>query len=143
MKKHIVFAALILLLPLVSGCFEANEDNANIDASAPVCQSASDFVSTTRTELIDKVKLFSPTRDLNESQEKYKELIAIFEEASKNVVDCQVRHAKSGKDLDCDDCLVSFYMKLQGIYVYLKSNLVGKSPLLIQDLELIQLQIQE
>ena len=128
MKKHIVLVALIFLLPLVSGCFEANEDTTAIDASTTVCQSAADLVSTTRTELIDKVKLFSPTRDLDESQEKYKELIAIFEEASKNVVDCQVKHAKSGKDLDCDDCLVSFYMNLQGIYVYLKSNLVGKSP---------------
>ena len=143
MKKHIVFAALILLLPLVSSCFEANEDNANIDASASVCQSASDFVSTTRTELIDKVKLFSPTRDLNESQEKYKELIAIFEEASKNVVECQLSQSKSGEQMDCDDCLVSLYMDFQGISFHLSSNLIGKRPLLIQDLELIQLQIQE
>ena len=143
MKKHIVFVALILLLPLVSGCFEANEDNATIDASTPVCQSASDLVSTTRTELIDKVKLFSPTRDLDESQTKYKELISIFEEASKNIVDCQVRHSKSGKELDCDDCLVSLYMNFQAIDTYLSSNLIGKRPLLIQDLELIQLQIQE
>jgi hypothetical protein len=143
MKKHIVFVALILLLPLVSGCFEANEDNATIDASTPVCQSASDLVSTTRTELIDKVKLFSPTRDLDESQTKYKELISIFEVASKNVIECQLSQSKSGKQIDCDDCLVDLFMNLQGIDMYLSSNLIGKRPLLILDLELIQLQIQE
>lgn len=130
-------------LLLLFGCNEANEET-GISSSVPsVCQSPSKFSSITRTELIEKVKMFNATDDSDESQQKYRELISIFDEASKSVVECQVIQSKKKTKMDCNDCLVNLYMDIQGIHVYLSSNLIGERSLLIQDIELIQRQIQE
>ena len=87
--------------------------------------------------------MFDATVDSSESQQKYGELITIFDKASKSVVECQVFQSKNRTVMDCNDCLVSLYMDIQGIHTYLSSNLLGERPLLVQDLELIQRQIQE
>lgn len=87
--------------------------------------------------------MFNATDDSGESQQKYRELISIFDEASKSVVECQVIQSKKKTKMDCNDCLVNLYMDIQGIHVYLSSNLIGERSLLIQDIELIQRQIQE
>lgn len=130
-------------LLLLFGCNEANEETGIISSGPSVCQSPSKFSSITRTELIEKVKMFNATDDSGESQQKYRELISIFDEASKSVVECQVIQSKKKTKMDCNDCLVNLYMDIQGIHVYLSSNLIGERSLLIQDIELIQRQIQE
>ena len=141
MKKYVILVTVNLLL--LSGCNEANEEIGIISSSPSVCQSPSKFASMTRIGLLGKVKIFYATDDSNESQQKYRELISIFDEASKSVVECQVIHSKKRTEMDCNDCLVDLYMDIQGIHVYLSSNLIGGKSLLIQDLELIQIQIQE
>lgn len=130
-------------LLLLFGCNEANEETGIISSVLSVCQSPSKFSSIIRTELIDKVKMFNATDDSGESQQKYRELISIFDEASKSVVECQVIQSQEKAKMDCNDCLVNLYMDIQGIHVYLSSNLIGERSLLIQDIELIQRQIQE
>ncbi len=130
-------------LLLLFGCNEANEETGIISSGPSVCQSPSKFSSITRIELIEKVKMFNATDDSGESQQKYRELISIFDEASKSVVECQVIQSKKKTKMDCNDCLVNLYMDIQGIHVYLSSNLIGERSLLIQDIELIQRQIQE
>ncbi len=141
MKKYVMLVSVNLLL--LFGCNEANEETGIISSGPSVCQSPSKFSSITRTELIEKVKMFNATDDSGESQQKYRELISIFDEASKSVVECQVIQSKKKTKMDCNDCLVNLYMDIQGIHVYLSSNLIGERSLLIQDIELIQRQIQE
>ncbi len=141
MKKYVMLVTVNLLL--LFGCNEANEETGIISSGPSVCQSPSKFSSITRTELIEKVKMFNATDDSGESQQKYRELISIFDEASKSVVECQVIQSKKKTKMDCNDCLVNLYMDIQGIHVYLSSNLIGERSLLIQDIELIQRQIQE
>ncbi len=141
MKKYVMLVSINLLL--LFGCNEANEETGIISSGPSVCQSPSKFSSITRTELIEKVKMFNATDDSGESQQKYRELISIFDEASKSVVECQVIQSKKKTKMDCNDCLVNLYMDIQGIHVYLSSNLIGERSLLIQDIELIQRQIQE
>lgn len=141
MKKYVMLVSVNLLL--LFGCNEANEETGIISSGPSVCQSPSKFSSITRTELIEKVKMFNATDDSGESQQKYRELISIFDEASKSVVECQVIQSTKKTKMDCNDCLVNLYMDIQGIHVYLSSNLIGERSLLIQDIELIQRQIQE
>jgi len=141
MKKYVMLVTVNLLL--LFGCNEANEETGIISSGPSVCQSPSKFSSITRIELIEKVKMFNATDDSGESQQKYRELISIFDEASKSVVECQVIQSKKKTKMDCNDCLVNLYMDIQGIHVYLSSNLIGERSLLIQDIELIQRQIQE
>ena len=141
MKKYVMLVTVNLLL--LFGCNEANEETGIISSVLSVCQSPSKFSSIIRTELIDKVKMFNATDDSGESQQKYRELISIFDEASKSVVECQVIQSQKKTKMDCNDCLVNLYMDIQGIHVYLSSNLIGERSLLIQDIELIQRQIQE